>query len=345
MSGPDAVKTTWWKQAQGLLQRYAAVIGVGVTFLLFSFIVVPALLRERQPPPTPASDQPAAASAGWLDPADAPPSKGKDLPPIDPATVMTPNAKLLARGETLYKQQCASCHGDTGKGNGPAATSLKPPPRDFADANGWTRGFHIPEVFATITDGIKGTGMAAFDFLLPADRMALVHYVRSLGSFDHGADDPQKVEALANQFRSKGVRIPNRIPVSLAIRRMAKEQPAVLALRLPEPEDRSETAELVREVIADPGAVARTVANARNRGDHDALVRAWVAGVPHNGFSPLAATLTTSQWRTVTTALLGNETTAPASNQEGPEAPPAGAGAEPIPPAPSTNPHEKSKGP
>ncbi len=89
-----------------------------------------------------------------------------------------------------------------------------------------TRGYRITDIFTTITTGVKGTGMAAFDFIVPADRMALVHYVRSLGSFDHGAEDPKATEALAEQFRSKGVHIPNRIPVSMAIKKMVQEREA-----------------------------------------------------------------------------------------------------------------------
>jgi len=109
---------TWGEEAQGLASRYAIASGVVITFVLFGLIVTPSLLRERRPLATPPSDQPAAASVGWLDQADIPASKGKDLPPIDPATVMTANPKLLARGEALFKQNCTSCHGDAGHGDG-----------------------------------------------------------------------------------------------------------------------------------------------------------------------------------------------------------------------------------
>jgi mono/diheme cytochrome c family protein len=34
-------------------------------------------------------------------------------------------------GAVLYHQYCASCHGPTGKGDGPAATSLQQPPADL----------------------------------------------------------------------------------------------------------------------------------------------------------------------------------------------------------------------
>jgi len=80
--------------------------------------------------------------------------------------------------------------------------------------------------------------MAAFDFIMPADRMALVHFVRSLGGFDHGAEDPKALEALANQFRSKGFHIPIAFP-SVSPARNVKEQPNVPALQLPSAEDKS----------------------------------------------------------------------------------------------------------
>src|SRR5208337_5031460 len=32
----------------------------------------------------------------------------------------------------VYDDRCASCHGASGKGDGPAAVALTPPPKDFA---------------------------------------------------------------------------------------------------------------------------------------------------------------------------------------------------------------------
>jgi mono/diheme cytochrome c family protein len=37
------------------------------------------------------------------------------------------------KGGELFKQNCAACHGQGGKGDGPAAASLNPKPRDFTD--------------------------------------------------------------------------------------------------------------------------------------------------------------------------------------------------------------------
>lgn len=43
------------------------------------------------------------------------------------------NANLLA-GKTLFEQYCATCHGKSGHGDGPAAAALKPAPADLSAA-------------------------------------------------------------------------------------------------------------------------------------------------------------------------------------------------------------------
>lgn len=39
-----------------------------------------------------------------------------------------------AKGAETFKTLCASCHGETGKGDGAAAAALNPKPADFSDA-------------------------------------------------------------------------------------------------------------------------------------------------------------------------------------------------------------------
>lgn len=38
-----------------------------------------------------------------------------------------------AKGKTIYTNLCASCHGNGGKGDGPAAAALNPKPKDLTD--------------------------------------------------------------------------------------------------------------------------------------------------------------------------------------------------------------------
>ncbi len=44
------------------------------------------------------------------------------------------DAAAIAAGKALYAQECASCHGDTGKGDGPSAKDLEVAVADLASA-------------------------------------------------------------------------------------------------------------------------------------------------------------------------------------------------------------------
>src|SRR3990172_11215720 len=36
-------------------------------------------------------------------------------------------------GQAVYSANCATCHGESGQGDGPASVGLEPPPADLAD--------------------------------------------------------------------------------------------------------------------------------------------------------------------------------------------------------------------
>jgi len=87
----------------------------------------------------------------------------------------------LARGAAVYREQCAACHGESGRGDGPKATSLKgPPPANLADP-AVMGGTSLLEIYRKIAIGVPGTAMPEFsEDLSEADRWAVAAYVATL---------------------------------------------------------------------------------------------------------------------------------------------------------------------
>ena len=93
---------------------------------------------------------------------------------------MTP--AVLDRGRALYTANCVACHGESGKGDGPGAGVLTPPPRDHTD-----RAYMSTLSDKEIGDIIRMGGAIKGKPLMPSnpqingdDLAALVAHVRSL---------------------------------------------------------------------------------------------------------------------------------------------------------------------
>ncbi|MFO8212479.1 c-type cytochrome, partial [Pseudomonas aeruginosa] len=65
-----------------------------------------------------------------------------------------------ARGAPLYAQQCSICHGDAGKGDGPAGIGLQPPPADLT-ARARLDQLSLYDLRTVIGLGVAGTDMPA----------------------------------------------------------------------------------------------------------------------------------------------------------------------------------------
>jgi len=98
------------------------------------------------------------------------------------------SAPDLARAAELYQTQCAACHGAEGRGDGPAGAALEPAPTDFTEVARYN-GRSLLGLHTTITQGVDGTGMAAYgDTLSEKDRWALAFYVGAKAVSDEMAD-------------------------------------------------------------------------------------------------------------------------------------------------------------
>ncbi len=120
-----------------------------------------------------------ATSCAWLRPGQ----------PVDSrragATRPEATLALLAEGKTVYADYCASCHGDTGKGDGKAAYLLLPAPRNFAEGKFNRRSTpprSLPsddDLFKTISDGLLGSAMPPWkDYLTDEQRWAVVEHMK-----------------------------------------------------------------------------------------------------------------------------------------------------------------------
>ncbi len=114
---------------------------------------------------------------------------GADLPPDAPL------------GQRVYAKRCAVCHGPDGRGNGPAAPSLIPHPRDFT--KGQFKYKSTParqpptdaDLIRTVSNGLQASAMPYWrDLLSESEIQEVVAHVKSLsGVFKGPSPEPVPV--------------------------------------------------------------------------------------------------------------------------------------------------------
>jgi mono/diheme cytochrome c family protein len=84
----------------------------------------------------------------------------------------------IVAGATLFAQNCAVCHGETGEGDGPTASELEVPPADLHEE-------HVQEnsdgaLFWIVSHGVPESPMPPWDDALSeSERWHLVNYLRT----------------------------------------------------------------------------------------------------------------------------------------------------------------------
>ncbi|MEJ2142283.1 MAG: cytochrome c/FTR1 family iron permease [Gammaproteobacteria bacterium] len=85
----------------------------------------------------------------------------------------------IQHGAQLFENNCSSCHGLKGFGDGPAAKNMEPAPNNFHDRQ--RQGQRSPySLFSTITLGVDGTAMKSFAHLGEQQRWDLAFYLSTL---------------------------------------------------------------------------------------------------------------------------------------------------------------------
>ncbi len=106
------------------------------------------------------------------------------------------------RGKAVYQKWCAGCHGETGAGDGPAAATMLPRPRNFTGAVykiRTTASGQLPtdaDLERAVAEGLPGTAMPPWrGRLSDAERRDVVAYLKTFSAFF--ADTSQHVAPLA----------------------------------------------------------------------------------------------------------------------------------------------------
>ena len=97
---------------------------------------------------------------------------------IEPLPARPPSLK---RGAVVFRERCAACHGESGRGDGPKAKTLKgPPPANLTDRT-LMGDMSLLDIFRRIAIGTPGTAMPEFaEDLAAEDRWAVAAYVQAM---------------------------------------------------------------------------------------------------------------------------------------------------------------------
>lgn len=91
------------------------------------------------------------------------------------------SSDIVEKGKAIYegKGTCINCHGANGRGDGPGAANLNPPPRVFRSHGFWMHRSE-GEIFWVIKHGSPGTAMIPFGGLLTDEEIwTVMQYERS----------------------------------------------------------------------------------------------------------------------------------------------------------------------
>ncbi len=103
----------------------------------------------------------AACSGGGATATSLPPVPSEYQGKTDP---YTGDATAIAAGKDIFEANCVTCHGETGEGNGPAASALDPKP---ANLSAVVNSLDDDYMFWRISEG---GGMAPFNSAMPAQK-------------------------------------------------------------------------------------------------------------------------------------------------------------------------------
>ncbi|MDE1890379.1 MAG: c-type cytochrome [Planctomycetota bacterium] len=93
--------------------------------------------------------------------------------------------EAVSEGKKVFEKRCWYCHGIEGKGDGPAAKTMFPKPRNFTRNEYKVRSTtfgSVPtdeDLFRIITSGIEGTAMPFWSTISETERWQVIYYIKT----------------------------------------------------------------------------------------------------------------------------------------------------------------------
>lgn len=230
----------------------------------FTLMLVLGIYFVKKLPAVSLNDQPVGIVDSTLLKKDIPLKKGGLMPAVDLALVLKPEAAFISKGKELYDANCQSCHGQNGLGDGTAGAMLNPKPRNLHDKDGWTNGRTIDMLYKTLQEGIIKNGMAAYEYLSPADRFAIILYLRTFAEYPEIKES--ELTSLDAEYKlSEGTLVPSTIPVASSIDNLKNElkikEEKITSFREKVNKSEDQIAVLVRSLIDNEQKVINTFLN------------------------------------------------------------------------------------
>ena len=113
----------------------------------------------------------------------------------------------LIRGREAYMVYCVGCHGESGDGDGPAATFLDPKPRDFTKGTYKYTGVasgdlaRDEDLLLTLNRGLPASSMPTWKLIDEATKLALVRYVKGFSPWYADGEEGYELPVAPNPWR------------------------------------------------------------------------------------------------------------------------------------------------